>query len=61
MGADCELDAGCVAQQAIRAQQLGQLLIVAILQTGDANTGVGAICIHTSSTLNKMVVNCFTT
>jgi hypothetical protein len=54
------LDAGFVTQQGIRSQQLGQLLIVAILQTGDADIGAGAICIHTSSTLNKMTVDCFT-
>jgi hypothetical protein len=48
-------------QQAVRSQQLGQLAIVAIIQTGEADAGMGAICIHTSTTLNKMAVNCFTT
>jgi hypothetical protein len=55
------LDVCFVAQQAIRSQQLGQLSIVAITQTGEADTGNGAICINTSNTLNKMAVNCFTT
>jgi len=53
------LDAGFVAQQAIRSQQSAQLPIAGFTQTDEADTG--AICIHTSSTLNTMTVNCFTT
>jgi hypothetical protein len=59
-GAGCEFDAGFAAQQFILPQQSAQLPIVDFTQTADADTGAGAICIHTSNTLNKMAVNPFT-
>jgi hypothetical protein len=59
-GADCELEAGFVAQQAVRAQQSAQLPMAGFTQTA-ANAGAEAICIHTNTTLNKMAVNGFTT
>jgi hypothetical protein len=60
-GEGCGWDAGFVAQQAIWSQQAAQLPIAGFTQTGEADTDMDAICIHTSSMLNKMAVNCFTT
>jgi hypothetical protein len=57
----CELDAGFVAQQAIRLQQSAQLPIAGLTQTVEADTGAGAICIHTNNTLNKMTTKRFIT
>jgi hypothetical protein len=55
------LEAGFVAQQAMLSQQSAQLPIAGSPQVGEADTGAEATCIHTTSTLNKMAVNCFTT
>jgi hypothetical protein len=54
------LEVGFVAQQAMRSQQSAQLPMLGFTQTGDANTGAGATCTHTSETANKMAENCFT-
>jgi hypothetical protein len=59
-GTGCGSDTGLVAQQAMPLQQSAQLARVAFAQTGAA-AGAGATCIHTSSTLNKIAVNRFTT
>jgi hypothetical protein len=59
-GAGCGSDTGLVVQQAIPLQQSAQLAMVAFAQAGAA-AGAGATCIHTSSTLNKIAVNRFTT
>jgi len=54
------LEVGFAKQQAMRSQQSAQLPIAGFTQVGNAETGAGANCIHTTSTLNKIAVNRFT-
>lgn len=61
-GARCEGASDFATQQGICAQHAGSLPFTSLQQFGDvAAIDAGTICASTSSRLNQMAVNCFTT